>query len=220
MSGLNMNRSKMGLSSIMGAIFLVLVMIAGFNMITWGIQQQDGYSLSLLDRSTEDWNRISEEAEITSAIIDQGKFNISIQNKGSLAAHIVRLWVTNETANPQWHQKYDIDYYVNPGETIYNVGQTLPLYAVNSSGYTLTVITERGNSETFRILPSSMSPPRIVMNVPVNIMQANLPVTAANIKVLMFVTNNNTNVDAIRNVVPQLDMIYRDCRIDIHCRGV
>jgi hypothetical protein len=62
----------------------------------------------------------------------------TFQNKGSLTSHLVSLWVNNSTI----HRHYNIDVFVNSGETFSydRVDITLP-----SGQYTVKAVTDRGN---------------------------------------------------------------------------
>ena len=143
-----MQRTQKGLSNIVGAIFLVAIVFAGLGIINWGVGLQDQYALTISERNKIDWERLNERIELTDLSIDNNKFNITLQNTGALPARLVRLWVTNETS--PWHQKYDIDYVVNPTTKLTNLGQSLNLNALESKDYVIGVVTERGNLATFR----------------------------------------------------------------------
>jgi hypothetical protein len=66
----------------------------------------------------------------------------TFKNKGSLTSHLVSLWVVNSTH----HQRYDIDVFINPGETLryLRADITLP-----DGQYLVKVTTERGNIAVF-----------------------------------------------------------------------
>ncbi len=67
---------------------------------------------------------------------------ITFENGGSLTSHVVSLWVNNSTS----HQRYDIDFFVAPGETAtYFCGNAV----LSGGSYTLKVSTERGNAGVF-----------------------------------------------------------------------
>lgn len=196
MKRIKLTRRKKGLSSVVGAVFLVLVMLAGFNLIVWSIQQQDGYSLSLIDRSMEDWRRMSERVEISSVQIDQNRFNLTVLNKGSLTAHIVRLWVTNDSATPRWHDRRDTDIYINPSEVVTNIGQQLDISADSSNRYSLKLVTERGNTAEFKIIPDINA--RVELIIPAGVLMG------AKFTVMFIVVNNATFSNNMLNVTPTL----------------
>jgi hypothetical protein len=66
----------------------------------------------------------------------------TFQNKGSSTTHLVSLWVNNSTE----HRRYDVDVFVNSGETFsyQRVDISLP-----SGQYTVKLVTERGNTAVY-----------------------------------------------------------------------
>jgi hypothetical protein len=74
------------------------------------------------------------------AIINGTKF--SFQNEGSSTSHLVSLWVVN-SAN---HQRYDINLFINSGDSISYIRSDISL--LNTS-YVVKVVTERGNIAVF-----------------------------------------------------------------------
>ena len=70
---------------------------------------------------------------------------ITFENGGALTSHVVSLWVNNSTS----HQRFDVDVFVNSGET---VSQAYSSINLPDGSYTVKVATERGN---VAVLPSS-----------------------------------------------------------------
>lgn len=64
--------------------------------------------------------------------------HITLQNRGSLTSQLVSLWVNDSTL----HRRYDINIFINSGETISYIysNMTLP-----QKPYTVKVVTHRGN---------------------------------------------------------------------------
>ena len=67
----------------------------------------------------------------------------TIQNKGSRTIHLVSLWVSNSTQ----HKRYDVDEFINSGET--SSYSRLDVSLPNGSSFTVKVITERGNTAIY-----------------------------------------------------------------------
>lgn len=66
------------------------------------------------------------------------ELTIKIRNSGSETVHIVSLWINNDTI----HKRYDVNIYINPGETIsYSLKNIIP----PRDNYIIKVVTERGN---------------------------------------------------------------------------
>jgi hypothetical protein len=73
-------------------------------------------------------------------VIDGTKF--TFQNKGSLTCHLVSLWANNSTH----HQRYDINIFINSGDTESYIRNDISL---PNETYTVKVVTERGNTAVF-----------------------------------------------------------------------
>ncbi len=67
---------------------------------------------------------------------------ITIQNTGSLTAHLVSLWITNSTS----HQRYDLDTYINQGNTVQILRTDI---TVPSAPYIIKIATEKGNTAVY-----------------------------------------------------------------------
>jgi hypothetical protein len=73
--------------------------------------------------------------------IDGVRFNF--ENDGSLTVQLVSLWVNNSTI----HQRYDINVFINSGETLSYIRSDISL---PSEGYTVKVVTKRGNTAVYQ----------------------------------------------------------------------
>jgi hypothetical protein len=67
---------------------------------------------------------------------------ITIQNTGSLTAHLASLWITNTTS----HQRYDIGTYINQGNTVQILRTDVTL---TSAPYMIKIVTEKGNTAVY-----------------------------------------------------------------------
>jgi hypothetical protein len=70
--------------------------------------------------------------------VKDGGTRFAFENEGSLTSHLVSLWVNNSTH----HQRYDINVFINSGETTIYVRGDISL---PNKPYTVKVVTERGN---------------------------------------------------------------------------
>jgi hypothetical protein len=64
------------------------------------------------------------------------------QNKGSLTSHLVSLWVCNSTQ----HQRYDVDIFINSGDSVSYVRSDIDL---PDEPYTVKIVEETGNIAVF-----------------------------------------------------------------------
>gem|GEM_PF-2011682 len=69
---------------------------------------------------------------------------LTFRNRGSVTVHLVSLWIINYTD----HRRYDINVYVNSGETLL---VTLNDVFLPDNAYIVKVITERGNIAVFQV---------------------------------------------------------------------
>jgi hypothetical protein len=119
---------KRGVSNVIVAMLsLVLVVIISTNVIIWSSQM-----------SHYDWEKTQEKIEIVSAQTGRNGALFTINNKGSLTAHVVSLWVIDSTQ----HKRYNVDIFINSGEnsTYTRMDINLP-----SEDFLIKMITERGN---------------------------------------------------------------------------
>jgi hypothetical protein len=73
-----------------------------------------------------------------------GGTQLTLENGGSLTAHITSIWITNSVS----HQRYVADMYINSGETW---SQTYPDMNLPSGICSIKVATERGNMAVLSI---------------------------------------------------------------------
>ncbi|KFI21191.1 hypothetical protein, partial [Nitrosococcus oceani] len=99
-----------------------------------------------------------EEFSITKVTIDNNKFNITVQNSGSIPVSINRLWVQNKSDITWGTSKYDVNQVVYPGNSLSKIGQSIPLYAKPTQGYDLKLVTMRGNIKEFFVNSASQAP--------------------------------------------------------------
>jgi len=67
---------------------------------------------------------------------------LDIKNSGATTAHIVSLWIINATR----HIRYDVDFFINSGESETYIRVDI---APPAGNFTVKIVTERGNIDTF-----------------------------------------------------------------------
>ncbi len=139
-----MNRK--GVSSVVGAAFFVVLFVLGFNLIVYELAQYDLYTHELLTRNQFERDRLSEILTIVDFKTAQNKMNLTVANTGGIPVRIVRLWVTNQSSTaPDRHQKFNLNYLLDPGNTTRNIGYDLGTFLASQT-FSARIITERGNS--------------------------------------------------------------------------
>ena len=194
-----MNKRR-GLSSVIGMVFLVIVLSSTIGYFTYGINLIEKLQDQLVIKGIESFDQFKENFEVTNIRIDDGKFNLTIQNTGQLPINFTRLWVNNVTDNSWPIQNFTVNKVSSPGQVLNNVGQNLNLYALDSQSYTLRLVTERGN--TFNVQISSPQDKALEMNLfttPRSI------ITLQNVTIWYGVTNNLTDGSILQLITPQIE---------------
>jgi len=188
---------RRGLSSVVGMIFLVVVLSSVLGYFTFGIHLVEQVNDQVISKGIESADKSNENFEITNVRIDAGKFNLTIQNTGEIPINITRLWINNMTDNSWPLQNFTLNTIVTPKQIITNVGQNTPLYALDSQAYSMKLITQRGNSKVISI--NSPNQEKLDLKL------IALPETVSDkfrTTLMLTVTNNMTNQNTLLNVTP------------------
>jgi hypothetical protein len=171
-------------------------------LYVWYLNQLDDYN-AVADRMRDlDSQRLTEAISITSVSITTGNaLSVSLVNKGGVSAHIVSLWVIDETANPDTHTRSAVDVYVNAGGI-----NTVSGTATYGDVLTVKIITELGNIVSHRIAPASG-----IANLR-TLLDADPPTVIGrhDVGLSLYVTNNNTSYDSLYDlkITPASDITY------------
>jgi len=193
-------RYRRGLSSIIGMIFLVVILSSVIGYFTYAINLVEQVNDELIMKGIESFDKLRENFEITNIRIDGSKFNLTVQNTGELPINFTRLWVNNVTDSAWKIQNFTVNKVSSPGQVLYNIGQNLNLYALESQSYSLRLVTERGN--LFNVQVSSPQDKALMMSLfttPAN------PLSNQNVTLLYVIKNNLTDGSIIPSLTPQMD---------------
>jgi Na+-transporting NADH:ubiquinone oxidoreductase subunit NqrC len=122
-----LRRDKRGISNVIVVMLSLVIVVIIFSNVILTSYQMNQF----------DWDRMKENVEIT----DVEVATITLHNAGSVTAHVVSLWVDSPTT----HQRYDIDLFINVGDST-----NLTCDDINASTSIVKVITERGTISVFR----------------------------------------------------------------------
>ncbi len=189
-------RCRKGLSTVVGVVFGIIALLSIVSYITYSMNILDKFNQSILVTNQENMDRGNEAFSVGKVSINNNKFNITVQNTGNLPVNINRLWVENKTDPGDWTYKYDINEDMAPAEAVYNIGQNIPLTALDSQSYKIKLVTERGNAQEFTVNSAS--------SAPLNIQLLAVPSTVSSgftTALVMLVTNNGS--DTLINLAPQ-----------------
>jgi len=144
------HKSK-GFSSIVGAVFSVLIMISLISAVfVWSLSENTRYNNTVRQANQADSDRSAEKivANVTARRLDDSKVSVNgtLQNEGPLSVQIMTLWVQN-TNKATYAHKDSLGITLKSGSVTYLSGSTTTVSLVNSIGDNLDCwfISGRGN---------------------------------------------------------------------------
>jgi len=147
-----LSRSKRGAGSIIGGVFILLILLTGYTFYFLNVNVTEGYNKILQDMGELDLKRNKENLEFISVSFNNDELNITVKNTGSYNAQLIWLGIFDEgAANTQ--EYYKIDFGVNPVETVPNIGNdTIPNF--EGQERVIQLVTELGNTFSYSYPPS------------------------------------------------------------------
>ncbi len=143
-----LKRSRKGAGSIIGIAFLVLILMSGFSFYMLNVNANNNYRKTLQEIDELDWKRGQEKITFESvSVTGSSKLNVTVKNDGSLQSHLIWLGVFNKTATPDTQEYHELDEYVNPAETLPNVGSNITVNKEDT--YVIQLVTELGNTFSY-----------------------------------------------------------------------
>ncbi len=91
-------RAKKGLSTVFAGLFFVILILMGFNVMTWEFLQYDVYNSVVTSMSQRDQQSISEGLAATApgaTGFAGNSFNIIVNNTGSVMVTVARIYISN-----------------------------------------------------------------------------------------------------------------------------
>lgn len=195
-----MKRKRRGLSTVIGMIFLVVVLSSVIGYFTYGINLVERVNDEIIMKGIENIDKSKENFEIIKVGIDEGKFDITIRNTGQLPINFTRLWVNNVTDSSWPMQNFTLNKVSFPGQVLYDVGQNLNLYALESQSYSLRLVTERGNFFNIQLTtPQEESLEMNLFSTPKSVF------SGQDVTIWYGVTNNVTDGSVLQLITPQIE---------------
>jgi len=192
-----LSQEKNGVGSIIGVIFVTLIILSGFAFYALGLNTTEHYNEMQETMNEFDWNRDREELVIVGVrITPTNKLNITVTNRGPVQSRLVWLGIFNKTATPENQKYYALDEQINPAETLNIVSD----FAITrGKKYVIQLVTELGNTIEHKFYPASEVRCLLTLIVaPPTAYQGN------NVSVLLTVTHNDTEVDTIQSLTVSL----------------
>jgi hypothetical protein len=193
-----LSQNGKGVGSIIGAIFVALILLSGFAFYAVTLDATQHYNNTMSSMSDADWGRNEENIVIKQiAITGTNQLNVTAENDGSIQSHLIWLGIFNTTATPQNQTYQALNEYVGPGE----IGNIVSSSAVTGGNqYVIQLVTELGNTVESKFYPADYASCALTLvTTPPTVYQGN------NITVLLTVTPNDTVVDSIQSLTAAIN---------------
>lgn len=194
-------RKRSGIGNVIASmIFIFLVIFMTGNLLVWSILQFSDYQNIVQDMNSHDLLSLGENVVISGAMLDSSdNLDITVSNNGRSTAHIVSLWIINETSSDSSEKYYHFtqNIFLSSGNSLSGIGSSIKLNSTMK--YTFRIITELGNIASYQIIPVSEA----VMKVDVTINPPTV-ISEHDVFVHMIITNNMSGTGSVYNIVPDL----------------
>lgn len=194
-------RKRRGLSTVVGGVFFLIVIITAASYLTYSMNLFENFSETVFAVEQERENRKKESFDISRLTIENNKINLDVHNSGDIPVHLTRIWIENVTGVDEVY-RFNLNTTIATGSTGQDVLQNLNFVALQTESYAAKLVTDRGTTKEFSINASTEPLHLQLLTLPEEI-PTNFVST-----VLLSVTNNSTqntiytNVQPILNVVP------------------
>ena len=143
-----MRMSKRGISTVLGSVIFVSIMLIMVTLLGWMLTQASSYNEAAQQRNQLDWERQNEHLRAISLIMDEdsNSFFIMIENTGAVTATIDTIWLIV----PSLHTFYSVEITMNPGNVTTYVFTQTDVTLDPYGEYTLRLVTTRGNIVNIR----------------------------------------------------------------------
>lgn len=125
-------RQKRGISTVIVVMLSLALMVTVVgNMVLWSYQMNE-----------LDLQRMQENISLQNVTAAKGSTSFEMKNSSPNGVQIVAIWIIS----PSNHQRYSVDVFLNPGETVNYQSKTITL----PLGFTLAkIVTDRGNTAIY-----------------------------------------------------------------------
>ncbi|NIO36951.1 hypothetical protein GTO27_04520, partial [Candidatus Bathyarchaeota archaeon] len=107
-----LSRNKRGAGSIIGAVFILLILLSGFTFYSLKENVTEDYTETVQDMQQLDLKRNKETIEFISlSTTSDNKLNITVKNTGSYQIHLIWLGIFDETTSPTTEEYHILDTY-------------------------------------------------------------------------------------------------------------
>jgi len=193
-------RSHRGLSSVVGAVFLIAIIVSSLTYISYSLETMGSFSEALITGEERMRDKQGEAYQITSIdITGTNKLDGVIKNTGEIPVKITTLWIDEQGVNDVV-QKFSFDAAIAPGRTV-DLISLIDFTIDPTKGYNVKLVSSRGEVTSFYVNSASVEP--VYMNI------VAIPKTVSTdfaATLLFSVVNNMTDNNAIYNLSPEIEV--------------
>jgi len=161
LSLLRLRRNRRAVSSMLGAVFFVIIIFTGLNLMLYNLAQNWQLESTLANIESSSHDKLAEMLQVLAIKMSSCSgttcaLNVTIFNAGGRTIRIVRMWITDQTG-PQtgWqHYSLDVNYMIGPALIETNIGSTLGSFQ-STSTLSISLVSDRGNLFTSRYTPNT-----------------------------------------------------------------
>ena len=197
-------QNRRGLSSVVGALFFTVLMIAGFSVLSLALDAQTDIVTTQRIVSDIEIKKQQEQFSVLSSIDGNNILDVGIHNKGQNPVEISSIWIINKTLTDQPVQRFEINYddaFV-PSSFTTNVVESQTLMLTPDT-YDIKVVSSLGTVKTEELVVgaggSSGGLRAEMITDPPNV------VIGTNATIAMIVTNTGDGL--IRDVQPEMQSV-------------
>lgn len=193
-------RSKKGVGSVVGAVFVILIILSGFVFYQIALLTMNNYNRVTDEMNQADWRRANEELTILGAHVTSSNYlDVTVKNTGSVQSVIEWIGIFDQSISPEGQQFFSANIPVPIGENrTFNSGQegifnSTFMITPTDHEYLVQLLTKEGNIYFFTLYPASKADLALsLIAVPATVYQGN--------NITLFVTVTNINeYDVIAN---------------------
>ena len=189
-------RSHRGLSSVIGAVFLIIVVIGALSYITYSLEIMGNFSESLITEESRLRDKQGEAFEIASIdITPANKLDGVIKNTGQIPVKLTTLWVDEKGVN-DGVQKYILDTDISPGKTV-NLINLADVDLDPTKGYNMKFVSSRGVINSIYVNSPNQQPLDLQLYILPQVIPDEFEST-----ILLYVHNNMTSENILMNIKP------------------
>ncbi len=190
-------KSHRGLASVIGAVFLIAIVIGALSYITYSLEIMGDFSEALITEESRIKDKQSEAFQITSIdFTTANKLDVVIKNIGQIPLKITTLYIDEIGVNDVVN-KTTINKTISPGSSFDFISESIDIDIDPTKGYNLKLITSRGETQTFYLNSASQEPLDIQLIASPEIIPTRFSTT-----LMMVVVNNMSSNSPLINLTP------------------